>query len=170
MEQTVLELDCKKANIPMPAYSVANRLVTLTFYRLALSDDVTQKDTKNDTKNDTKSGFEKEVFNPKIKHIKYGEGQPSHSFYAFLLPKKTEYGDDAYTIKNCYEPEKFQEAFKQAMTEKEGHFAGLSIDRIADDIKNKAKTILADHAKSFDATDFEGFKPIFDLVDEIREL
>ena len=39
----------------MPAYSVANRLVTLTFYRLALSDDVTQKDTKNDTKNDTKS-------------------------------------------------------------------------------------------------------------------
>ena len=46
MEQTVLELDCKEANIPMPAYSVANRLVTLTFYRLALSDD----DTKNDTK------------------------------------------------------------------------------------------------------------------------
>lgn len=34
----------------MPAYSVANRLVTLTFYRLALSDD-----TKSDTKNDTKS-------------------------------------------------------------------------------------------------------------------
>lgn len=46
---------CKEANIPMPAYSVANRLVTLTFCRLALSDDVTQKDTKNDAKNDTKS-------------------------------------------------------------------------------------------------------------------
>ena len=42
---------CKEANIPMPAYSVANRLVTLTFYRLAVSDDVTQSDTKNDTKN-----------------------------------------------------------------------------------------------------------------------
>lgn len=40
----------KEANIPMPAYSVANRLVTLTFYRLALSDDVTKNDTKNDTK------------------------------------------------------------------------------------------------------------------------
>ena len=36
---------CKEANIPMPAYSVANRLVTQTFYRLALSDD-----TKSDTK------------------------------------------------------------------------------------------------------------------------
>ena len=42
---------CKEANIPMPAYSVANRLVTLTFYRPAVSDDVTQSDTKNDTKN-----------------------------------------------------------------------------------------------------------------------
>lgn len=46
---------CKEANISMPAYSVANRLVTLTFYRPALSDDVTKSDTKNDTKNDTKS-------------------------------------------------------------------------------------------------------------------
>lgn len=119
---------------------------------------------------DTKSGFEKENSNPKIKHIKYGDSQPSHSFYAFLLPKKTEYIDDAYTIENCYEPEKYQEALKQAMTEKEGHFAGLSIDRIADDLKNKAKTILAEHAKSFEATDFEGFKPIFDLIDEIRKL
>jgi len=119
---------------------------------------------------DTKSGFEKENSNPKIKHIKYGDSQPSHSFYAFLLPKKTEYGDDAYTIENCYEPEKYQEALKQAMTEKEGHFAGLSIDRIADDLKNKAKTILAEHAKSFEATDFEDFKPIFDLIDEIRRL
>ena len=50
---------CKEANIPMPAYSVANRLVTLTFYRPAVSDDVTQSvtqsDTKSDTKNDTKN-------------------------------------------------------------------------------------------------------------------
>ena len=42
---------CKESNIPTPEYSVANRLVTLTFYRPALSDD----DTKSDTKNDTKS-------------------------------------------------------------------------------------------------------------------
>ena len=119
---------------------------------------------------DTKSGFEKETSNPKIKHIKYGDGQPSHSFYAFLLPKKTEYGEDAYTIENCYEPEKYQEALNQAMTEKEGHFAGLSIDRIADDLKNKAKTILADKAKSFEMLDFDGFRPIFDLIEEIRKL
>ena len=46
---------CKEANFSMPAYSVANRLVTLTFYRPALSDDVTKSDTKSDTKNDTKN-------------------------------------------------------------------------------------------------------------------
>jgi predicted ATP-dependent endonuclease of OLD family len=119
---------------------------------------------------DTKSGFEKETSNPKIKHVKYGDGQPSHSFYAVLLPKKTEFGDHAFTIENCYEPEKYQEAFKQAMAEKEGHFVGLSIDIIADDLKNKAKTLLAEQAKSFEMSEFEGFKPIFDLIEEIRKL
>ena len=33
---------CKESNIPTPEYSVANRLVTLTFYRPALSDDDTK--------------------------------------------------------------------------------------------------------------------------------
>lgn len=60
--------------------------------------------------------------------------------------------------------------FDEGTIEKEGHFSGLSNDRIADDLKNKAKTILAEHAKSFETTDFEGFKPIFDLIEEIRKL
>lgn len=119
---------------------------------------------------DIQNGFGKETGNEKIKHVKYKDGKPSNCFYAFLLPKKGEFTDAAFTIENCYIPEKYQEALKQAMTEKEGHFAGLSIDRIADDLKNKAKTILAEQTKSFETTDFEGFKPIFDLIEEIRKL
>lgn len=119
---------------------------------------------------DIQNGFGKETGNEKIKHVKYKDGKTSNCFYAFLLPKKGEFADMAFTIENCYAPEKYQAAFTQALQEKEGHFAGLSIDRIADDLKNKAKTILAEHAKSFEATDFEGFKPIFSLIEEIRKL
>lgn len=119
---------------------------------------------------DIQNGFEKETGNGIIKHVKYKNGKTSNCFYAFLLPKKGEFADGAFTIENCYMPEKYQEALKQAMAEKEGHFAGLSIDRIADDLKNKAKTILAEQAKSFEATDFEGYKPLFGLIEEIRRL
>ena len=58
----------------------------------------------------------------------------------------------------------------QAVSDKQGHFAGLSIDKIANDIKNKSKTILADHCKTFDNNDFDGFTPIFDIIEEIRQL
>ena len=120
---------------------------------------------------DTKSGFACEKSNDNIKHVKYGDRLPSKSFYAILLPKKTEFkGETAFTIENCYSPDKYQNAFKQALEDKMGHFEGLPIDKVADDLKNKAKTILAEQAKSFETTDFEGFKPIFDLIDKIRIL
>lgn len=119
---------------------------------------------------DINNGFEKEAKNEKIKHVKYKDGKPSSCFYAFLLPIKTDFSDNAFTIENCYAPEKYQAAFKQALKEKEGHFGGLSIDKIADDLKNKAKTILAEQAKSFDAVDFESFRQIFNFIEEIRNL
>lgn len=116
------------------------------------------------------NGFGKIAGNNKIQQIKHNDVKSSNCFYALLLPKKEEFGAEAFTIENCYLPEKYQEALKQAMAEKEGHFEGLSIDRIANDLKNKAKTILAEQAKSFDAHDFDGFKPLFDLIEEIRKL
>lgn len=116
------------------------------------------------------NGFGKMAGNNKIQQIKHNDVKSSNCFYALLLPKKDEFGAEAFTIENCYLPEKYQEALKQAMAEKEGHFEGLSIDRIANDLKNKAKTILAEQAKSFDETEFDGFKPLFDLIEEIRKL
>ncbi len=119
---------------------------------------------------DALKGFEKTNGNETIRRVKHNDVKSPDCFYAFMLPKKTEFGKEPFTIENCFLPEKYQVALKQAMTEKEGHFEGLSIDRIATDLKNKAKTILAEQAKSFDETEFDGFKPLFDLIEEIRKL
>ena len=116
-------------------------------------------------------GAGKEALNKmKISHPKkYDELGTSKNFYVFVLPKKTGYEDD-FTIENCYSTDKYEQAFTQAVSEKQGHFAGLSIDKIADDIKNKSKILLANSCTSFDNDEFEGFKSIFNIVEEIRQL
>ena len=120
---------------------------------------------------DIGNGFEKENGKEQIKHVKYKDGIASNNFYAFLLPVASGYDKkDGFTIENCYSPDKYEQAVVQAVSDKQGHFAGLSIDKIANDIKNKSKTILADHCKTFDNNDFDGFTPIFDIIEEIRQL
>ena len=125
----------------------------------------------NDTagKGDINKGFEKDDNNEKIKHVKYKDAIVTNNFYAFLLPKTAEYKpNESFTIENCYPPEKYQEAVEQAVAEKHGYYSGLSIDKVADDIKNKSKTILAVYCKSFTDEDFNNFSAIFDLINEIR--
>lgn len=119
---------------------------------------------------DIGNGFEKEITEGKIRHVKYKDGELSTSFYAFLLPRPNSYVDKNFTIENCYDASKYEEAFRTALEDKKGYFVGLSIDTIADDLKNKSKTILARNAKSFAASDFEGFRPVFELLDIIRQL
>lgn len=125
----------------------------------------------NDTagQKDITNGFEKEESNNAIKHVKYKDRVPSKSFYAFLLPKSEGF-KESFTIENCYDAKKYEEAYYQAVAEKKGHFDGLSIDSIADNIKNKSKTILAENCKSFSEGDFEGFKRIFNTILEINAL
>lgn len=119
---------------------------------------------------DINNGFEKESKESKIKHVKYKENMPSTSFYAFLLPKPNGYTDEDFTIENCYDASKYEDAFVMAVEGKKGYFNSLSIDTIAEDLKNKSKTILASNAKSFNASDFNGFRHIFELLDKIRQL
>ena len=120
---------------------------------------------------DIKSGFEKEDGIESVKHVKYKDGIPSNKFYAFLLPKPETFNlKEDFTIENCYPAVRYQDAFEQALNEKKGHFGNLSIDKIADDLKNKSKTILASNAKGFPKRDFDGFRPIFDLIKEIKKL
>lgn len=127
------------------------------------NDEAGQKDIKN--------GFEKEDRNESIKHVKYKDGVPSSHFYAFLLPKPESYNQkESFTIENCYPAVRYEEAFEQALKEKKGHFDNLSIDKIANDLKNKSKTILATNSKKFSKDDFNGFRPIFSLIKEIITL
>lgn len=122
-------------------------------------------------KKDIQNGFEKEETNNIIKHVKNKDGVPTNCFYAFLLPKTTSFEEkEGFTIENCYPALRYQEAVEQALNEKKGHFDNLSIDKIAEDLKNKSKTILADKAKSFEKSDFEGFRRIFELIKEIQNL
>lgn len=117
---------------------------------------------------DINSGFEKEN-NEKFKHVKCKDAVASSNFYAFLLPKTDGYNPkEPFTIENCYPSDKYQEAVEQAVAEKRGYYSGLSIDKVADDIKNKSKTILAANCKSFKDEDFNNFSAIFDLIDKIR--
>lgn len=122
-------------------------------------------------KKDIQNGFEKEEKNNVIKHVKYKDSISTKCFYAFLLPKTTSFdAKEDFTIENCYPSIKYQDAIEKALNDKKGHFDNLSIDRIATDLKNKSKTILADNAKSFEKSDFEGFRRIFELIKEIQNL
>ena len=119
--------------------------------------------------NDIKNGFEKDNANCVIKHVRYGDRAPSNSFFAFLLPNSATSIKD-FTIENCYDDRKYEEAYKMAVEKKSGHFGQLSIDKIADDLKNDSKIILAENAKNFRNDDFEKFKEIFNIVKEIADL
>lgn len=120
-------------------------------------------------KKDINNGFEEESDDNKIKHVKYKDGLVSTNFYAFLLPKKEGYNiKEAYTIENCYPSTKCQDAFEKAVNDKHGYYDGLSIDKIAENIKNKSKNILAENCKCFSDEDFKGFIPVFDIIEKIR--
>jgi len=112
-------------------------------------------------------GFAKYEGRNDICYPKSNDNNDSKSFYAFLLPKSEGF-KESFTIENCYDAKKYEAAYYQAMEEKKGHFDGLSIDTIADNIKNKSKTILADNCKGFSGSDFDGFKPIFELIKQIN--
>ncbi len=118
---------------------------------------------------DISNGFEKDSKNERIKHVKHKDGYSPNNFYAFLLPKKNEFNNkESYTIENCYPAERYQEAFEHAVNDKRGYYSGLSIDKVANDIKEKSKIILADNCKSFSNDDFKEFIPIFEIIEEIR--
>lgn len=112
--------------------------------------------------------FKKSNFNDDIKHIQDGNGVPSNEFYAFLIPKPDNY-TDSVTIENYYDSSKYEAAFSKAVEEKIGYFNTLSIDKISDDLKNKSKIILAEHSKTFEKSDFDRFKMIFDKIKLIQE-
>lgn len=112
-----------------------------------------------------KSGFKKENDYLRVNY----EDIASDYFFAILLPKPKGH-KKGFTIENCYDAIKYEEAFVSAVKQKAGYFNSLSIDDISDEIKNKSKTIMANNATTFKAEDFDGFKPLFDIIKTISDI
>lgn len=95
--------------------------------------------------------------------------KPSDYFFVILLPKPKGH-TKSFTIENCYDSTKYESAFLCATKQKSGHFNSSSIDEISNEIKNKSKTIMATNSNTYNKTDFNGFKPLFDIINKINKL
>jgi ABC-type cobalamin/Fe3+-siderophores transport system ATPase subunit len=91
----------------------------------------------------------------------------NEGFYAFKYPKHTDHKSSAFTVENMFDSNHFEEAYKEALIEYQ--FNGKSLDSISEDIKDKAKNILAEKSKNFDKEDFKYFRAIFDQIRMIKE-
>ncbi|OWP83925.1 hypothetical protein BWK59_07940 [Flavobacterium davisii] len=115
-----------------------------------------------------KAGFEPESNNCGYRKLKKDKTEHNH-FFAFPLIKPTGFTKDC-TIENMFAPEKYEEAFKEALEKSLGNFSNKSIDDINKDIKETSKNILAENSKNFELEDFKHFRKLFDLISEISEL
>ncbi len=59
-----------------------------------------------------------------------------NNFFAFALPKPENFTVEC-TIENMFSSEKYEEAYKEALSKTIGHFSNLSIEDINEDIKLK---------------------------------
>lgn len=113
-----------------------------------------------------KAGFESDNNNCGYRKLKKDKTEHNH-FFAFPLIKPDGFTKDC-TIENMFVPEKYEEAFKEALNKSIGHFSNKSIDDINKDIKENSKNVLADNSKSFDKEDFVHFRKLFDLIKSIK--
>jgi len=96
--------------------------------------------------------------------VKYSNDKKNeHGLYAITLSPSN--GDA--TIENLYEESKYYEAFKNVVERKD--FKGL-VSKYAEDITKDAKIELSEMIKEFASSDFNGFKSLFDLIQEIQQL
>jgi len=91
-------------------------------------------------------------------------------FYAIQLPIKENFNGNSFTVENLFSEEKYKEAYLQAVNEKKDYFANESISDISNDIETKAKKRLADASVRFGKDEFEGFRPILDLIKKTQEI
>jgi predicted ATP-dependent endonuclease of OLD family len=97
------------------------------------------------------------------------DGNLSSVFFGFLLPKKNSCNYD-FTIENMYDGEKYKDALKKAFEKRtDNSFFNNFVDDISKQIKEDAKNLLADNCKSFQDVDFQDFKELFNLIQDIKD-
>ncbi len=87
-------------------------------------------------------------------------------YYAFAYEKHSEHKSKYFTVENMFASNHFETAYKEAL--EQYNFKGKSIDSATDEIKDKAKNILADNSATFNKDDFQHFKSLFEKIREIK--
>lgn len=95
-----------------------------------------------------------------VKYIKQKKNK--YGLYAITLPS-----DIDSTIENLYDASKYDEAFKNIVGKKS--FKGL-VSTYAESITKEAKIEMSNMVGTFNSSDFDGFKPLLDLLQEIKSL
>ena len=95
-----------------------------------------------------------------VKYVKSKKNK--HGLYAITLPSKV----DA-TTENLYDESKYYEAFKNVV--QKNSFKGL-ISNYSASVTEEAKVEMSNMVSTFAPDDFGGFKPLFDLLQEIQKI
>lgn len=85
-----------------------------------------------------------------------------NGLYAITLPSKKD-----VTIENLYDQTKYDQAFKEVVAR--NSFKGLVSD-YSKNITEQAKIEMSNRVDHFTPSDFNGFKPLFDVIMEIKKL
>ena len=93
--------------------------------------------------------------------VKYSKTKNKKGLYAIVLPKKNA------TIESFFPTQKFNDAYTEALSE--NPFNG-SVTDFSKNLMTKSKIKLSENCKNFAAQDFDEFRSIFDLLEEINNL
>lgn len=93
--------------------------------------------------------------------VKYSKAKHKKGLYAIVLPKKNA------TIESFFPTQKFNDAYTEALLE--NPFNG-SVTDFSKNLITKSKIKLSENCKNFTAQDFNEFRGIFDLLEEINNL
>jgi predicted ATP-dependent endonuclease of OLD family len=117
--------------------------------------------------NKAKNEYEKDSTD-KEGYSKLNKDKIEHdNFFAFSLPKPDGFTKEC-TIENMYDPLKYEDAYKAAISQTLGYFANKSITDVHKDIITKSKNILTENSKNFSKEDFKNFRPLFNLLLKIQ--
>lgn len=95
--------------------------------------------------------------------VRYTKGKKNkYGLYALTLPLMSD-----GTIENMYDHSKYDTAFKSVVTR---NAFGTIVSEYAEFITKQAKIELSNNVRGFIDNDFEKFKPLFDIIEEIKQL
>lgn len=103
--------------------------------------------------------------------VKYDSKQKpkTKGFYAIKYENNQNFKEgDGFTVENMFSSQHLEDSYIKALSDYKGKFGNKFIDVISKEIKLDTKRILVEKSKTFQKTDFDKFKELFDLIREIK--